>query len=102
MHFAPLTETQLRQYIDAESVFQSWRRAKVEARAVRGSMFWRELRGKATLIRVAGSGAQTVIGKDTPDHRGLFERFMQRKEAATRRVKSLSATLDEQKRRRGV
>ena len=98
MEFLPLTESQLRQYIDAESVFKAWRTAKQEAKTVRGSMFWRELRGKATLIRVSTSGAQTVIGKDTPENREIYTRFMQRKESVTQRVKTLSLVLEEQKR----
>ena len=98
MQFESLSESQLRQYIDAETVFTAWQKARIEAQSVRGSMFWRELRGKMTLLRVSTTGAQTVIGKDTPDDHALFERFMKRKEDAGNRIKSLRGAVDEQQR----
>lgn len=98
MQFEPLSESQLRQYIDAETVFTAWQQANLEAQAVRGSMFWRELRGKMTLLRVSTTGAQTVIGKDTPENHAIFEHFVKRKEESVNRVKSLRGAVDEQQR----
>ena len=98
MIFLPLSESQLRQYIDAESVFTAWRRAKADAKTVRGSMFWRDLRGKATLIRVSTTGSQTVIGKESLENREIYDRFIKRKADSSQRVKSLKEALDEQTR----
>jgi len=39
-----LSESQKRQYIDAETVFVALAQAKKAAAEVRGSMFWRELK----------------------------------------------------------
>jgi len=50
--FEALSENQLRQYIDAATVFAAWQKAKEDGLAVRGSMRWRELRGKNTLLRI--------------------------------------------------
>jgi len=93
IEFEPLSENQLRQYIDAETVFAAWQKARDEALTVRGSMRWRELRGKSTLLRISASGEQKVIGKDNVESRELYDRFVARKIAAEARVKSLRATV---------
>ena len=98
IEFETLSENQLRQYIDAETVFTAWQKAKDEARAVRGSMRWRELRGKNTLLRISPAGDQKVLGKDTVESRELYDRFMKRKTAVETRVKSLGAAVDEHQR----
>ena len=61
-HFEATSENQMRQYIDAETTFTAWLKAKREAAQVRGSMRWRELRGKNTLLRISTNGSQKVIG----------------------------------------
>jgi len=48
-----LSDTQKRQYIDAESTFTALEQAETEALAVRGSMFWREQQGRRYLIRMS-------------------------------------------------
>ena len=98
IEFEALSENQLRQYIDAETVFTAWQKAKDEALAVRGSMRWRELRGKNTLLRISPAGGQKVLGKDTVELRELYERFMTRKTAMETRVKSLGAVVGEHQR----
>jgi len=44
-----LSESQKRQYIDAETVFVALAQAQKAAAEVRGSMFWRDLKGTRTL-----------------------------------------------------
>lgn len=98
IEFEALSENQLRQYIDAETVFTAWQKAKEDALAVRGSMRWRELRGKNTLLRISPAGGQKVLGKDTVESREVYERFTTRKTAVETRVKSLGAAVDEHQR----
>ncbi len=50
------SENQLRQYVDSTSVFRSLVQADKERQEVRGSMFWRELRGVRSLIRTSAAG----------------------------------------------
>ena len=94
MHFQPISENQLRQYVDAETTFSAWLRARREAAQVRGSMRWRELRGKNTLLRISTSGSQKVIGGDTPENRAIYESFMRRKQEAESRVAGLRSAVE--------
>jgi hypothetical protein len=59
--FFDLSESQKRQYIDAETVFVALAQARKAAAEVRGSMFWRDLKGTRTLIR---SSASEKLGSD--------------------------------------
>ncbi len=93
-----LTPAQTRQYIDAESTLRAWRDAKKASAEVRGSMFWRTLGGRRYLIRVATTGAQTSLGVESSELQDNFVRFMQRKEAATARLKSLTEALSQHQR----
>ena len=94
--FLELSDSQKRQYIDAEAVFSALEQAGTEALAVRGSMFWREQNGRRYLIRMAAGGGQKSLGADTEENRSIHERFVQRKAAAESRVRSLRAALGEQ------
>lgn len=96
--FIDLTESQKRQYIDAEAVFRAVEQAQAEAQAVRGSMFWREQAGRRYLIRESAAGAQKSLGPDTPDNQQIHDRFAERKAAAEGRVQTLKAALKEQQR----
>ena len=92
-----LTENQSRQYIDAQALMRAQGEALQDAAHVRGSMIWRELRGVRYLIRTSASSAQKSLGADNADTQSIYARFMERKEAATARVKSLTARLEEQR-----
>jgi hypothetical protein len=93
-----LSPAQTRQYIDAEAALRAWRDAKRASAEVRGSMFWREVGGRRYLIRVSTTGAQTSLGLETPQLEKTFSRFMQRKEAVTLRLKSLTEALNQHQR----
>jgi Nucleotidyltransferase len=92
-----LTENQSRQYIDAQALMRAQGEALEDAAQVRGSMIWRELRGVRYLIRTSVKSAQKTIGPDSADTQAIYGRFMERKQAATARVKSLAARLEEQR-----
>lgn len=68
-----------------------------DAAQVRGSMIWRELRGVRYLIRTSAASAQKTIGRDSAETQAIYARFIERKEAAAARVKSLGARLEEQR-----
>ena len=92
------SENQLRQYTDAAAVFEAHGRAEKEAQTVRGSMFWRDLRGSRTLIRTSAAGAQHSLGKESEQTRVIFSSFMDRKEQLEQRRKTLAAKLKEMRR----
>jgi len=93
-----LTENQKRQYIDAETVFSALLQAKKTAIDVRGSMFWRDLRGTTTLIRTSAAGAQKSLGPQSDETTAIFESFMARKSRVEERVKALKAQFTVQQR----
>ena len=97
MDLLELTENQSRQYIDAQALMRAQVEALEDAAQVRGSMIWRELRGVRYLIRTSTKSAQKTIGPDNADTQAIYARFMERKQGATARVKSLAARLDEQR-----
>jgi hypothetical protein len=97
-YFLDLTETQKRQYIDAEVVFRAMAQAHKAAGEVRGSMIWRELRGVRKLIRTSSKGAQKALGPHSDETQKIFDSFMARKASVQARVKSLKAQLALQQR----
>lgn len=97
-NFFELSESQKRQYIDAETVYIALAQAKRAAAEVRGSMFWRELRGTLTLIRTSATGGQRSLGPHSDETQKLFDSFMSRKSGLEDRVKSLKSQLAIQQR----
>jgi hypothetical protein len=63
------------------------------AAEVRGGMFWRDLRGKQTLIRTSASGSQKSLGPHGDETQAIFDSFMACKTAAENRLKALKAQL---------
>lgn len=98
MHFIPLSEDQLRQFIDAESVFTALEQARLSAKEARGSMFWRTDKGKDYLVRASTSAAQQRLGPRSAGTEGMYERFTTRKTAIASRVKSLTQSLERHQR----
>lgn len=89
------TENQLRQYTDAVAVFEAYRRSGKEASSVRGSMFWRDLRGTKTLIRTSAAGAQHSLGKESEQTQAMYANFMEKKTQLEQRRKTLAIKLEE-------
>jgi hypothetical protein len=97
-YFLDQSESQKRQFIDAETVFLAAAKAKKAAAEVRGSMLWRELRGKSTLVRTSASGAQKSLGLRSAETEAMYASFMARKESAENRQKALKTQLTTQQR----
>lgn len=95
--FLELTENQSRQCTDAQALVRAQAEALEDAAQVRCSMIWRELRAVHYLIRTSAASAQKTIGPDSADTQAIYERFMERKQAATERVKTLTARLEGQR-----
>ncbi|QWE16905.1 GSU2403 family nucleotidyltransferase fold protein [Polynucleobacter sp. AP-Nino-20-G2] len=97
-YFLKISESQSRQYIDAETVFLALREAVASAAEVRGSMIWRELRGVKYLIRTSASSAQRTIGRFSPETQSIYDNFMARKRSLEARVSGLKGQLKLQQR----
>jgi hypothetical protein len=91
--FIPLTEDQLRQYIDAESSFTAMEQAQRAASEVRGSMFWRQDRGHTYLVRANSGARQTRLGLQTPETEAMHARFSERKQQLESRLTTLKETV---------
>jgi hypothetical protein len=97
-YFLKISESQSRQYIDAETVFLALRDAISKAAEVRGSMIWRELRGVRYLIRTSASSAQRTVGKYSLETQKIYDDFMARKTGLTARVSGLKEQIQLQQR----
>ncbi len=96
--FLPLSESQSRQFIDAETVHAATRLARKAADEVRGSMIWREVAGKTYLIRTAPDASQRSLGPRTQVTQEIFEKFTKKKEVVSNRLTSLQSELITQQR----
>jgi len=92
------SESQKRQYIDAESVFGELRRVRKEAAQTRGGMIWREISGGKYLIRTSPKGAHKSLGAESPETLKIFKSFTDRKAAVAERLASIEKAADEQRR----
>ncbi len=91
--FVALTEDQLRQFIDAEAAFQALEVARQQAAEVRGSMFWRAVKGQDYLIRATTGAKQQSLGARSSETEELQRQFAQRKSGTKNRVKQLAAAV---------
>ncbi len=96
--FLPLTEDQLRQYIDAESSFTAMEQAQRAASEVRGSMFWRQDRGHTYLVRANTAARQTRLGLRSPETEAMHARFTERKQQLEQRLSTLKETVSRHER----
>ncbi len=96
--FLELLPNQTRQYIDAETVFLEYRRARAESAEVRGSMFWRTQGNADYLIRESSAGAQKSLGPRSEETQAIHERFKRRKTEATSRLAALAVAAQNQQR----
>jgi hypothetical protein len=89
---------QVRQYINAETVYHELARTMSESRDVRGSMFWREQSGGEYLIKESVVGSQKSLGVRSDATQQIFEKFKERKaQVSDRLAKLISASNDQQR-----
>ena len=74
MDFIEVTEDQLRQFIDAEAAFRALEDSQRQAAEVRGSMFWRMVKGQAYLIRASTGAKQRSLGARSADTEAMYQR----------------------------
>lgn len=96
--FTPLTEDQLRQYIDAESSFTAMEQARQAAGEVRGTMFWRQDRGHTYLVRANTAARQTRLGPQNPETQAIHARFNERKGQLESRLATLKEAVSRHER----
>ncbi|MGN8079324.1 GSU2403 family nucleotidyltransferase fold protein [Variovorax sp. 22077] len=96
--FIENNDSQKRQYIDAESVFDELRRVRKEAAQTRGGMIWREIKGRTYLIRTSPKGTHKSLGPKSDETQRIYASFTERKTQIAQRLAAIEATFDEQRR----
>lgn len=98
MHeFIALSESQLRELVNARALWRSYLEAEREARQVKGSMVWKQTAGREYLVRKSAAGAQKSLGPRAPETERIHTDFQQRKLRAEQRLKTLRLRLEEQR-----
>ena len=92
------SESQKRQYIDAESVFDELRRVRAQAAQTRGGMIWREISGGKYLIRTSPRGAHKSLGRESDETLEIYKDFIDQKAAIAERLATIEKAADEQRR----
>lgn len=92
------SESQKRQYIDAESVFDELLRVRKEAAQTRGGMIWREISGGRYLIRTSPKGAHKSLGPESEETLKIHANFTQRKAQSAQRLATIEQAAEEQRR----
>lgn len=82
MDFAELSESQLKQYTNAEQAFHSYRALAKRAVAYRGGMIWRTQSGKDYLIKTSPDAKQRGLGPRSPDTEKTYNEFLRGKQMA--------------------
>ena len=98
MDYLPLSDNAARQVIDATTVFEAHRRALAEARRFEGGMYWKRQGTHEYLVRTGKDNRQHRIGPRTPENEKVHDDFVQRKQAAEDRLRSLRTALTEAER----
>lgn len=96
--FVELSEVQLRQLSDAQTVVRNLADARRAAQEVRGAMRWKTVSGKEYLIRVSTTGAERSLGPRDERTESLFSAFNQRKDRARERLKAMTGRAEEMRR----
>ena len=84
--FVELSEAQLRQLSDAQTVLRNAQAARHDAQ---------EVRGKRYLLRVSTTGAERSLGPHSDSTQAMFDAFHGRKSAAQGRLAAMRQRLDE-------
>ena len=92
------SDSQKRQYIDAESVFEELRRAREACAQTRGGMIWRDIAGGRYLIRTSRTGAHKSLGPESAQTQAIYRSFTERKAHNAERLAAIQAATNEQRR----
>ena len=96
MYFNELSDQQVRVLVDLRQVYQAWSDADDEARQrFSGSMFWRQVKGKAYLKRKIGR-VEKSLGPRSAETEQTYRRFMEGRQAVRDRLGRLGKALDTQ------
>jgi hypothetical protein len=97
--YTVLSDNQARMLTDTRQLAEAAAHAYEVRDRFRGSMTWRTVNGADYLVRITDSkGGQKSLGRRSPENEDIYHAFMSSKAAASQRVKTIDARLDEQAR----
>ncbi|MBI2769194.1 MAG: hypothetical protein HYX47_06210 [Burkholderiales bacterium] len=97
IHLVELSESQLRELVNAQAIWRAFTHARREAQQVKGSMSWKQVGNGTYLIRHSSAGAQTSLGVQDVSTQAIYDSFQLRKGPAQARLKALKGRLEEQR-----
>lgn len=96
--FKPLADAALRQLVDSTAIFQAWRAAARQARALEGGMYFKREGDYEYLVRTTRDNRQMRLGRRTAEMENAYAEFTAAKQKTEERERSLRATLVEAQR----
>lgn len=93
LEIADIAPDAARQYIDANAAFTELERSRKNALQIRGGMVWKTVNGADYLIRTTTKGAQTSLGRRSPEAENIYANFIEQKQSLTERVSSLKESV---------
>jgi Nucleotidyltransferase len=98
MFHTDLSESQLKQSINAEQALQAFYLSASRAHSYRGGMVWREKNGVDYLVKTAPNGTQRGMGARSPETEQIFSDFKAGKQASEEAARVALHMLDETER----
>lgn len=98
MNYLPISDNAARQAIDGAAIHQEWLRAAEAARQVAGGMYFKREGDYEYLVKTSPDNRQQRLGRRTPDTEATHQAFMQAKQQAEARKRSLDDALREAER----
>lgn len=98
MNYLPISDNATRQAIDGAAIHQEWLRAADAARQVAGGMYFKREGDYEYLVKTSPDNRQQRLGRRTPEAEATYQAFMQAKQQAEARKRSLDEALREAER----
>lgn len=98
MNYLPLSDNATRQAIDGAAIHHEWMRAAASARQMAGGMYFKREGDYEYLVKTSPDNRQQRLGRRTPDAEATYQAFMQAKQEAEARKRSLDEALREAER----
>lgn len=98
MNYFPIADNAARQAIDSAAIFQAWLTAAADTRRFAGGMYFKREGGYEYLVKTAPDNRQQRLGRRSPETEATYQAFLDGKQAAQERSRSLGDALHEAER----
>jgi len=98
MNYFPIADNAARQAIDSAAIFQAWLTAAADTRRFAGGMYFKREGGYEYLVKTAPDNRQQRLGRRSPETEATYQAFLDDKQAAQERSRSLGDALHEAER----